>query len=111
MLERVLETEVMDTPEEARDYDSMDHRAVNELFVSDFLAVWDRRAPVLDVGTGTAQIPITLCRACPEARVVAIDLAGHMLNLGRTNVRTAGLEDRIKLEEIDAKQLPYADGS
>ena len=37
MLERVLEPEVMDTAEEARDYDSMDHAAVNTRFCDDFL--------------------------------------------------------------------------
>ena len=37
-LKRVLEPEVMDTIEEARDYDQMDHSAVNQLFVADMLA-------------------------------------------------------------------------
>ncbi len=36
MLERVLEPEAMDSPEEARDYDAMDHSAVNRVFVADF---------------------------------------------------------------------------
>ena len=40
MLDRILEPEVMDTAEEARDYDSMDHSTVNDLFASDFLAAW-----------------------------------------------------------------------
>jgi hypothetical protein len=33
----------MDTPEEARDYDAMDHAAVNRVFVADFLTAWDDR--------------------------------------------------------------------
>ena len=107
MLARVLEPEVMDSPEEARDYDAMDHSAVNRVFVVDFLAVWDGRNPVLDVGTGTAQIPIELCRRDPRATVVAADLAEQMLVVGRANVRRAGLEDRIRLERCDAKRLPY----
>ena len=37
-LERVLEPEVMDTLDEAVDYDAMDHRAVNEAFCADLLA-------------------------------------------------------------------------
>ena len=65
MLPRVLEPEVMDTAEEARDYDAMDHSAVNRVFVADFLAVWDGRGPILDLGTGTAQIPIEFCRQSP----------------------------------------------
>lgn len=111
MLPRTLEPEVMDTAAEAQDYDAMDHSQVNRVFVQDFLAVWDGRNPVLDVGTGTAQIPIELGRSHPKAEVVAIDLAEHMLQLGRANVRRAGLADRIRLEKVDAKGLPYADGS
>jgi ubiquinone/menaquinone biosynthesis C-methylase UbiE len=111
MLPRVLEPEVMDSPAEARDYDAMDHSQVNRVFVADFLALWDGRGPVLDVGTGTAQIPVELCRQSATAAVTAIDLAEHMLALGRENVRRAGLEGRVRLEPGDAKRLPYAAGS
>jgi ubiquinone/menaquinone biosynthesis C-methylase UbiE len=111
MLQRVLEPEVMDSPEEARDYDAMDHQAVNRIFVADFLAIWPKETPILDVGTGTAQIPIELCRTVPTSQVVAVDLAKHMLALGRENVRQAGLEQRITLEHCDAKSLPFVDSS
>ena len=106
MLPRVLEPEVMDSAEEARDYDAMDHSAVNRVFVADFLAVWDGRNPVLDVGAGTAQIPIELCRQSADGHVVAVDLAEQMLAVGRDNVCRAGLSDRIRLERCDAKRLP-----
>jgi ubiquinone/menaquinone biosynthesis C-methylase UbiE len=111
MLQRVLEPEVMDSAEEARDYDAMDHSAVNRVFVADFLAFWDGNGPVLDVGTGTAQIPIELCRQHRDVRVTAIDLADHMLKLGAENVKKAGFEQRLTLERRDAKQMPYATGS
>lgn len=111
MLQRVLEPEVMDSVEEARDYDAMDHSTVNRVFVADFLAVWDGVGPILDVGTGTAQIPIELCGKHGGAEVTAIDLAEHMLALGRENVRRAGFASRIKPERRDAKRLPYADGA
>jgi ubiquinone/menaquinone biosynthesis C-methylase UbiE len=111
MLPRVLEPEVMDSSEEARDYDAMDHAAVNRLFVADFLAAWDGCGPVLDLGTGTAQIPIELCRQHPEVRVTGVDLAEHMLRVGRENVRRAGLESRIRLERVDAKALPFPTGA
>jgi ubiquinone/menaquinone biosynthesis C-methylase UbiE len=107
MLPRVLESEVMDSPEEARDYDAMDHAVVNRTFVTDFLAVWNGRGQVLDVGTGTAQIPVQLCRSAPAVEVLGVDLAEHMLRLGRDNVRAAGLSARIRLERADAKRLPY----
>jgi ubiquinone/menaquinone biosynthesis C-methylase UbiE len=117
MLPRILEPELMDTDLEARDYDAMDHRAVNRVFVADFLAIWDGRdkggetPPLLDVGTGTAQIPIELCRQHAAVHVTAIDLAEYMLRVGVANVRQAGFEDRIRLERQDAKHLPYAAGS
>jgi ubiquinone/menaquinone biosynthesis C-methylase UbiE len=111
MLPRTLEPEVMDSAEEARDYDAMDHATVNRVFVTDFLAVWDRRNPILDVGTGTAQIPIEVCRQAPAAQVVAIDLAEHMLRLGQENVRRAGLAERVQLQRLDAKSLPFAAGT
>jgi ubiquinone/menaquinone biosynthesis C-methylase UbiE len=111
MLPRVLEPEVMDSAEEARDYDAMDHAAVNRVFVADFLAVWSGQNPVLDVGTGTAQILIELCRQSPTASVVGIDLAEHMLAVGRANVRRAGLEDRLTLRRCDAKRMPFGDAS
>jgi ubiquinone/menaquinone biosynthesis C-methylase UbiE len=110
MLPRTLEPEVMDSPEEARDYDAMDHAAVNRVFVADFLSAWDGGVPILDAGTGTAQIPIELCRQSPAARVVAIDMAGHMLRVGQANVERASLADRIQLERCDAKQMPFGDG-
>jgi ubiquinone/menaquinone biosynthesis C-methylase UbiE len=109
MLERVLEPEVMDSAEEARDYDSMDHSGVNQLFVGDLLAFHAAPVRVLDVGTGTAQIPIELCQRHPVVRVVAIDMAQHMLDVGRRNVERAGFTDRIELRLCDAKQMPFGD--
>lgn len=111
MLARVLEPEVMDTPEEARDYDAMDHSAVNREFVADFLRVWSGQGFVLDVGTGTAQIPIELCRQDSRAEIVAIDLADHMLALARGNVERSGLADRIRLVKMDAKGIYYHPGA
>jgi ubiquinone/menaquinone biosynthesis C-methylase UbiE len=113
MLPRVLEPEVMDSEEEARDYDRMDHAAVNARFVADLLDEGpldaSRQGPVLDLGTGTAQIPIELCRAAPAVRVVAVDLAESMLALARKNVAAAGLADRIEVKRADGKRLPFAD--
>jgi ubiquinone/menaquinone biosynthesis C-methylase UbiE len=111
---RVLEPEVMDSEEEARDYDTMDHSAVNRVFAADFLAEWGTLGlppgPELDVGTGTAQIPIEVCRQNAALHITGIDLAEHMLALGRVNLRQAGLEGRICLERCDAKALPYPSG-
>lgn len=109
MLDRILEPEVMDSAEEARDYDSMDHEAVNDAFAAEFLTVWNGRNPILDVGTGTAQIPIEIARQSPEPQLVAIDLADHMLSLAKRNVKRAGFTERIRIEKADAKKFHFAD--
>jgi ubiquinone/menaquinone biosynthesis C-methylase UbiE len=109
-LPRVLETELMDTPEEAAGYDAMDHSAVNRVFAGDFLALYDGTGPVLDVGTGTAQIPIEMCRQRPGLRVVAADAAAHMIELARRNVAAAGLTGVVEPVLANARKLPYPDG-
>ena len=119
MLERVLEPEVMDTAEEARDYDSMDHAAVNTRFCDDlleFATFGGKRAlgsivppRVVDFGTGTALIPIALAGRASGFTIVGIDLSEHMLMLGRANVSRAGLDARVSLARVDAKGTAYED--
>ena len=125
-LPRVLEPEVMDSVDEAIAYDQMDHSTVNQLFAKDFLATGyatetDATAgeglnegdmeglagECLDLGTGTAQIPIEICRQSPTARVLAVDLSISMLDLARNNIEVAGLMHRIQLDHIDAKGIGY----
>lgn len=110
MLARVLEPEVMDSAEEAHDYDAMDHSEVNCRFVADFLIHWKNNGAILDVGTGTAQIPIEFCGQSQVGEMIAIDMANHMLQVARRNVEKAGLSHRIVLRYCDAKQMPFADG-
>jgi ubiquinone/menaquinone biosynthesis C-methylase UbiE len=131
-LSRVLEPEVMDSPQEATDYDAMDHREVNRRFVDDLLAraqgsgfrvQQGNSTPsleprtvnpepfldVLDLGTGTALIPIELCKRFADCRVMAVDAAVSMLDLARYNVEAASLVQRIELAHVDAKSLPFGD--
>src|SRR3954468_16118272 len=98
MLERILEPELMDTAAEAADYDTMDHGEVNRRFAEDFLSALNSAkldagkaiVRILDLGTGTAQIPIQLCQICASAHVVAADAAGHMLKQADQNIAAAG---------------------
>lgn len=106
-LERVLEPEVMDSVSEAQDYDRMDHGAVNQLFVNDLLEAGALGIQVLDLGTGTAQIPVQLCRQHDTCQVMAIDLAANMLDFARYNIEAEGLIERIFLQQIDSKELLF----
>ncbi len=110
-LPRVLEIEAMDTLEVARAYDALDHSEVNRQYVGDLLDQLPGSGPVLDLGTGTARIPIELCREEPDIRVIAVDLAKAMLDVAADNVRQGRLEAQIKLQRADVKRLPFDDGS
>ena len=111
MIPRVLEPEVMDTPSDAHDYNTMDHSAVNRSFAADFISFCPApSSPVLDVGTGTALIPIELCRLHPTYRIHAVDLADEMLKLAAENVASAGLSHRITLEKVNGRQMPFESG-
>ena len=109
MIDRVPEPEVMESAEDAAEYDAMDHSLVNAKFVEDF----DRFArPVtwpLDVGTGTALIPITLCRALVKS-IVAVDASAEMLAVAKQNLERVGLADRVTLKLARVQSLPFADG-
>ena len=108
-LQRVLEPEVMDSHQDAVDYDAMDHSEVNRAFVADLLATGDIGEKILDLGTGTAQIPVLLCQQLDNCRLMAVDLAVEMLDLAVYNVEAAGLIEQIQLAHVDAKQLPFED--
>lgn len=109
-LKRILEPEVMDTPEEARDYNGMDHSEVNRIFVDDLFATGFTGVDILDLGTGTAQIPVELCQRSEDCRVMAVDAAINMLEIAKFNIDVAGMLHRIQLQKVDAKNMDFPDG-
>jgi demethylmenaquinone methyltransferase/2-methoxy-6-polyprenyl-1,4-benzoquinol methylase len=67
---------------------------------------------VLDVCTGTADLAIAARTATPgAARVVGVDFAGAMLDVGRDKVKRAGLARDVTLVRGDATRIPVADAS
>lgn len=111
MIDRQLEPELMDDPDESEAYDDMDHAAVNEAFVRDLLSGGEVGMKVLDLGTGTARIPIELCKHHEDCSIIACDAAISMLELAKIIVAVEGCEHRIQLAHVDAKQLEFEDGA
>jgi demethylmenaquinone methyltransferase/2-methoxy-6-polyprenyl-1,4-benzoquinol methylase len=66
------------------------------------------RETLVDVCTGTADVALSGTGA---ARVIGVDFAGAMLQLGLGKIRRAGEERRIALVRGDALRLPVADAS
>ena len=110
-MERILEPEVMDTAEAAEAYDAMAHGEVDNAFVERVVALGAKTGHFLDVGTGPAQIPILLAQRCPDIHLTAMDLSEEMLKIAKRHVAAAELAERITLEHVDAKTLPYPDNT
>jgi ubiquinone/menaquinone biosynthesis C-methylase UbiE len=110
-LKRILEPEVMDTERDAVEYDGMDFTDVNLSFALRAAGLAPLTGTVLDVGTGTARIPILFLQQSGSALSVhAVDLSAEMLKLAAQHVERAGLSARITLHRADGKVLPFADG-
>ncbi|MEM6471564.1 MAG: class I SAM-dependent methyltransferase [Planctomycetota bacterium] len=105
MLPRTLEPEVMDDSDEVALYGEMDHRAVNEGFVDDLLAGGQVGPRVLDLGCGTAAIPVILCQRDSDLEVLGIDASIEMLEAARIEIELGGMQGRVFLEHADCKQL------
>ncbi len=110
-MKRIVEPEVMDTVEAAEAYDAMEHGEVDQAFVDRVVALGAESGHFLDVGTGPAQIPIILAQRCPNIQITAIDLSREMIKIAKRHVADNCLTDRIKLEPVDAKSLPYPDNT
>ncbi|WP_373539290.1 class I SAM-dependent methyltransferase [Chamaesiphon sp.] len=109
VMDRILEPEVMDTWLEATAYDAMDFESVNTLFAAEAIALDPQAVRILDIGTGTARIPILMCQQRPQYLFTGIDLAQSMLIIGQRNIEAAKLTQRIRLERVDSKRMPYPD--
>ena len=73
-------------------------RPETELLVEEVLCskIWSHRpATVVDVGTGSGCIAITLATQRPDAVLKAVDLSPAALELARENARRHGLQERI----------------
>jgi len=105
----------MDIDEEVESYDLLSKKylgLVEKFFVRRLLKLLaDKKLPketvILDVGAGTANIPIRFARHFPSADFVALDLSLKMLWKARSNIEGAGLADCIFIVCAEADRLPF----
>ncbi|SLN16158.1 Release factor glutamine methyltransferase [Roseovarius albus] len=58
-------------------------------------------ASVLDLGTGSGAIALTLMAERPNAQAVATDMSREALTIARQNAESLGLSDRVKFKHSD----------
>lgn len=68
-------------------------------------------ARILDLATGTADLALLIARRHPDARVVGLDPAERMLDVGRGKTKEAGVADRVRFITGDAETLPFPDAA
>jgi release factor glutamine methyltransferase len=65
-------------------------------------ARYDEGPPIIvDAGTGSGCIAVTLAYNIPAARVIAIDISSAALDVARANAERHGVQDRIEFVEGD----------
>jgi ubiquinone/menaquinone biosynthesis C-methylase UbiE len=111
VLERILEPEVMDTEEDAEEYEAIPNDDVNAAFAAHAVALSPGARDVLDIGTGPGHIAILVAKSHPSVRVTAIDLAESMLVRARRNLARSGVGDRVEVLRRDAKATRFSDAS
>jgi len=111
MMQRILEPELMDDPEQALAYARADFEEENQGFVTRFLESYPdwTEGHLLDLGCGPADIPIRFARALPKCRITGVDGSPSMIRLAEEAVRAAGVEDRITLRRERFQSLNATD--
>ena len=86
---------------EALDLDALLlHEHLQEIF--DWTAdLQENPGTIMDMGAGTGTGTLGLARTFPEARVVAVDQSGFMLERLAATVEQHGMSDRVSTEHVD----------
>ncbi|MFM1878099.1 MAG: hypothetical protein RLZZ241_965 [Bacteroidota bacterium] len=65
---------------------------------------------ILDVATGTGDLALALLRSGAH-KIIGLDLAPGMLEIGRKKVQARGLENQVDMVTGDSEALPFTDNS
>src|SRR5690606_1789775 len=76
---------------------TLEPRPETELLVDRAIAALPRGGRLLDLGTGTGCIPISVLANRPDATAVAVDLSAEALEAARGNAERQGVGKRIAL--------------
>lgn len=64
---------------------------------------------VLDMGCGGGGLMIRIAKVNPNCSCVGVDVDRHGIELARTNIAKAGLDDRVSASLMDGGEIDFAD--
>lgn len=111
-LKRALEPEVMDTEQDALEYEGIDNSKVNSVFV-EFLSadLGFKSGSLVDLGTGPGDILFSIAEKVPDARITGVEMGSHMLKIARRKLAASPQRERIRLVAADAKATGLPGGA
>ena len=66
---------------------------------------------ILDVATGTADMPLLLNKMLNPQYITGIDISEGMLELGRKKIAVQGLQNKVTLQTGDSEAISFPDAS
>lgn len=64
---------------------------------------------VLDVGTGSGNLPMEIAKRAPNLKIIGIDLSKVLIKIARKNAKREGLEDAVRFEVGSTYDLKFED--
>ncbi len=64
----------------------------------------DHITHILEIGTGSGCIPISICHQCPNVKVTTVDISEEAIGVAKENARRHGVEGRIEFINSDVLQ-------
>tara|TARA_B100000575_G_C23044150_1_gene600965 strand:- start:82 stop:912 length:831 start_codon:yes stop_codon:yes gene_type:complete len=86
----------------------LDPRPETELIIEEVLKNFQYKngqLKILDIGTGSGCLAISLAREFPNAKITAIDVSMNAIKVASKNINRCNLQDQIKLKLTDFKHI------
>lgn len=61
----------------------------------------NRNVKILDIGTGSGCISVSLAKLCPQSNVLAVDISEKALNIAKQNAKDYGVSEKMEFKESD----------
>lgn len=70
-----------------------------------------RPEKVLDIATGTGDLAINIAKNTDAKKIIGLDISVGMLEVGKTKITKAELDDKIEMIVGDSEDMPFEDNT